>query len=224
MVAAGSGTRFGAPKQFLELAGIPMAGWSVRTFAEMPEVYALIVATEPVWLERMTELCAQLASARTVHVVAGGATRQQSVGNALAVVPPECDGTFVHDGARPLIAAADVRAGMQAVREGRASVLAAPIVDTVKVVSGEGRIERTIDRANLRGAQTPQFALTADLRRAHARALEAGVTATDESMLLEAIGIEVYAIEPQGENFKVTVPADARRAETVLTERRQTCG
>jgi 2-C-methyl-D-erythritol 4-phosphate cytidylyltransferase len=201
-----------------------MAGWSIRTFADMPEVTAIVVATEPAWLERMNELCERLAAGRTVRVVAGGATRQESVRNALSAVPAECDGTFVHDGARPLIAVEDVRAGMRAVGDRRAAVLAAPIVDTVKVVDANGRIERTLDRANLRGAQTPQFARTADLRRAHRRAAETEESATDDAMLLEAIGIDVYAIAPLGENFKVTVPADARRAETVLTERQRSCG
>jgi 2-C-methyl-D-erythritol 4-phosphate cytidylyltransferase len=223
VVAAGSGTRFGAPKQFLELAGLPMAGWSIRTFASMPEVTALVVATEPVWLERMRELCERVAPHTNVCVVAGGATRQESVRNALARVPDSCQGTFVHDGARPLIDAQDVRAGMRAVGEGRAAVLAAPIVDTVKIVDAEGRIERTIDRTNLRGAQTPQFARTVDLRRAHAGA-SMSQEATDDAMLLEAIGIDVFAVAPQGENFKVTVPSDARRAEAVLSQRTASCG
>jgi 2-C-methyl-D-erythritol 4-phosphate cytidylyltransferase len=223
VVAAGSGTRFGAPKQFLELAGLPMAGWSIRTFASMPEVAALVVATEPAWIDRMHELCGRVAAGSTVLVVAGGATRQESVRNALARVPDSCGGTFVHDGARPLIDARDVRAGMRAVGIGRAAVLAAPIVDTVKVVDRNGRIERTIDRSNLRGAQTPQFARTEDLRRAHANA-PGTHEATDDAMLLEAIGIDVYAIAPQGENFKVTVAEDARRAEAVLSQRAPTCG
>jgi|HubBroStandDraft_5_1064220.scaffolds.fasta_scaffold63584_2 2-C-methyl-D-erythritol 4-phosphate cytidylyltransferase len=200
-----------------------MAGWSIRTFASMPEVAAIIVATEPEWLDRMNELCRQVAGGSSVVVVAGGATRRESVNNALACVPDSCGGTFVHDGARPLIDAHDVRAGMRAVGIGRAAVLAAPIVDTVKVVDGSGRIERTIDRANLRGAQTPQFARTGDLRRAHANASETQ-EATDDAMLLEAIGIDVYAIAPQGENFKVTVPADAHRAEAVLSQRAPACG
>jgi 2-C-methyl-D-erythritol 4-phosphate cytidylyltransferase len=223
VVAAGTGTRFGAPKQFLELAGLPMAGWSIRTFASMPEVTALVVATEPTWVDRMSELCRRVAGKTSVVVVSGGSTRQESVRNALARVPDSCDGTFVHDGARPLIDADDVRAGMRAVGIGRAAVLAAPIVDTVKVVDPDGRIERTIDRANLRGAQTPQFARTDDLRRAHAKATGTQEV-TDDAMLLEAIGIDVYAIAPQGENFKVTVPGDARRAEAVLSQRAPACG
>jgi 2-C-methyl-D-erythritol 4-phosphate cytidylyltransferase len=223
VVAAGSGTRFGAPKQFLELAGLPMAGWSIRTFASMPEVTALIVATEPAWIEAMRELCDRVAGGANATVVAGGATRQESVRNALAHVPDSCDGTFVHDGARPLIDADDVRAGMRAVHDGRAAVLAAPIVDTVKIVDANGRIERTIDRANLRGAQTPQFARTADLRRAHEKVPRAQ-EATDDAMLLEAIGVDVFAIAPQCENFKVTVPADALRAEAVLVQRTASCG
>jgi 2-C-methyl-D-erythritol 4-phosphate cytidylyltransferase len=201
-----------------------MAGWSIRTFAGMPEVAAVVVATETEWLERMRELCGRLAGDKEVRVVAGGATRQESVRRALAVVPEQCDGTFVHDGARPLICADDVREGMRAVSDRRASLLAGPIVDTVKVVDSEGRIVQTLDRASLRGAQTPQFARTDDLRRAHERANETGALATDDAMLLEAIGLDVVAIAPRRENFKVTVPSDALRAEAVLAERQRTCG
>ena len=93
----------------------------------------------------------------------------------------------------------------------------------MKVVDPQGRIERTIDRANLRAAQTPQFARTEDLRRAHASA-PATQEATDDAMLLEAIGVDVYAVEPQAENFKVTVAADAQRAEALLSQRAPACG
>jgi 2-C-methyl-D-erythritol 4-phosphate cytidylyltransferase len=223
VVAAGSGTRFGAPKQFWDLAGLPMAGWSIETFAGMPEVAAVVVATEPACLDRMRELCDRIAADRDVRIVAGGATRQQSVYRALEAVPANCDGVFVHDGARPLIRAEDVRAGMRMVRPGRGSLLASPVVDTVKVIDESGRIVQTLDRERLRAAQTPQFACSDDLRRAHRHALENALEATDDAMLLEAIGLDVFAVVASDENFKVTVPADASRAATVLSERRRSC-
>ena len=72
IVAAGRGTRFGTPKQFAEIGGLPMVGWSVRTFASMPEIGELVVVTEEEWVDPMRVLVAQLAPALVSRVVAGG--------------------------------------------------------------------------------------------------------------------------------------------------------
>ena len=117
IVAAGRGARLGRPKQFLELAGLPMVGWSIRTFAGMPEIAALVIATEPESIDDMKALAGRLAASLDLAVVRGGTTRQGSVRAALAAVPAECDAVLVHDGARPLVTPADVRAGMAEVRE-----------------------------------------------------------------------------------------------------------
>ena len=77
----------------------------------------------------------------------------------------------------------------------------------------------TLDRATLWAAQTPQFALAADLRAAHERALHDGLDATDDAALLERIGVEVIVVPSTSENFKVTLPADVARAEAILQTR-----
>lgn len=220
IVAAGRGTRFGRPKQFLELAGLPMVGWSIRTFAGMPEIEEVVIATEIEWIERMRELSASVAPHRTVTVVAGGSSRQASVFAGVRAVSRRCDAAFVHDGARPLVREDDVRAGMAEVRAGRGALLGAPVVDTIKVVDTATRaVRQTLDRTQLWAAQTPQFALRSDLLRAHERALADGIEATDDAALLERIGIEVVVVASTTENFKVTLPEDVARAEAFLRER-----
>lgn len=220
IVAAGRGTRFGRPKQFLELAGLPMAGWSIRTFAGMREIDEIVVATESEWIDRMRELCTSLAPRRAVTVVAGGASRQASVFAGLRAVSTRCNAAFVHDGARPLVREDDVRAGMVEVRGRRSALLAAPVVDTIKVVDAVTRtVRETLDRSQLWAAQTPQFATRADLLRAHERALADGIEATDDAALLERIGVEVVVVPSTSENFKVTLPEDVARAEAFLRER-----
>jgi len=117
-------------------------------------------------------------------------------------------------------AIASPRAGMREVRPGRGAVLAAPVVDTIKVVDPVSMIVReTLDRHTLWGAQTPQFAMTQDLRRAHDEALKSSFDATDDTALLERIGVEVVAVPSSPENFKVTLPQDLIRAEALLRER-----
>lgn len=223
IVAAGRGTRFGGPKQLVEIAGLPMVAWSVRTFSAMDEIGEIVVATEAESIAPMRDLFATLVPSG-VRVVRGGATRQQSVAAGLDAVGPECEGVLVHDGARPLVLADDVRAGMQTVRPGRAALLAAPIVDTVKrVKAGSFRVAETIDRATLWAAQTPQFAFALDLRAAHERARREGVDATDDAALLEANGVEVVVVPASGENFKVTLAQDVARAEALL-EVKVRCG
>ena len=219
VVAAGRGARFGRPKQFLELAGLPMVGWSIRRFAGMPEIEELIVATEPECLEQMCALVSRLAPDRAAHVVRGGRSRQGSVYEGLMAVSPQIEAVLVHDGARPLVGASDVRAGMREVREGRAALLAAPVVDTIKVVEAQSRrVETTLDRRTLWAAQTPQFAMAAELRGAHERARREGIAVTDDASLLERAGIEVVIVPATSENFKVTLPADIVRATVILSE------
>jgi 2-C-methyl-D-erythritol 4-phosphate cytidylyltransferase len=220
IVAAGRGERFGAPKQLVDVAGRPLVAWSIATFGAMPEVVDLVIATEADYVDTILELAAAFAPRITTHVVAGGASRQASVRAALASLPERCAGAFVHDGARPLVLARDVRSGMRVVRKGTASLLASPVVDTIKVVDRErGSVLRTLDRSELWAAETPQFATTADLRRVHADAARSGVVATDDATLLERAGLEVVVVPSSAENFKVTLPADRDRAETLLRER-----
>jgi 2-C-methyl-D-erythritol 4-phosphate cytidylyltransferase len=220
IVAAGRGARFGRAKQLIELAGLPMAGWSMRTFAAMPEIAEIVIATEPESIEKMRELFKRLAPQRSARVVRGGSTRQQSVYEGLKAVSPECGAVLVHDGARPLVSEADVRAGMGEVRGGRAALLAAPVVDTIKTVdTGSLHVTGTLERATLWAAQTPQFATAADLRGAHEQARAQNYDATDDAALLERVGVEVVVVPVTGENFKVTLPGDVVRAEAVLRER-----
>ena len=220
VVAAGRGTRFGQPKQLVEVAGRPLVAWSFSTFDAIAEIADLVVATEPEYIEAMTQLARTFAPRLTTRVVAGGASRRESTQNALDAVPLRCDGTFVHDGARPLVTIADIRSGMAAVASGVGAVLAAPVIDTIKVVPpGSHAVTKTLDRAELWAAQTPQFATTDDLRRAHALGASDGREATDDAVLLERAGCRVVVIPATSENFKVTLRGDRELAAAILRER-----
>lgn len=217
IVAAGRGTRFGRPKQLIVIAGRPMLAWSLKTFVEMPEVETIVVVTESEWLDDVRAAIDALAVDRPIAVVPGGPTRQASVLCGLHAVPRSCDAVLVHDGARPLVQADDVRSGMREVRKGRAAVLAAPVVDTIKVVDPRTMlVQRTLDREQLWAAQTPQFAMREELLRAHDAAIIAAHEATDDVALLEAIGVDVVIVPASLENFKVTHPGDVARAAVLL--------
>jgi 2-C-methyl-D-erythritol 4-phosphate cytidylyltransferase len=219
IVAAGRGVRFGRPKQLVDVAGRPLVAWSIATFGEIAEIDDLVIATESEHVDTMAELAATYAARLATRVVVGGASRRESTANAIAAVPAACDGVFVHDGARPLVTVEDIRAGMAAVAPGIGSVLAAPVVDTIKVVPpGSNLVSRTLERSELWAAQTPQFATTADLRRAHelgARDFEA----TDDAVLLERAGCRVVVVPATSENFKVTLRGDRELAAAILRDR-----
>jgi 2-C-methyl-D-erythritol 4-phosphate cytidylyltransferase len=221
IVAAGRGTRFGSPKQLVELAGKPMVAWSIEMFASMPEIVDLVVVTEAEFVVPMQAIVdAHAGGSLGAHVTVGGATRQESVHRGLSSVAEHCEGVLVHDGARPLVTVAEVRAGMAAVRSGRGALLATPVVDTIKVVDGDHKVIQTLDRRTLWAAQTPQFATRADLVHAHAVGARNGARdATDDAALLEAIGCEMHLVEASPENFKVTVAHDRARAEALLRAR-----
>lgn len=220
IVAAGRGTRFGRPKQLVEIAGKPMIAWSIEIFAAMPEIAEIAIVTEPEFVERMETIAHVRVRHAAVRVVRGGDDRQASVRHGIEALGDDVAAILVHDGARPLVQPPDVRAGMRPVRPGTASLLATPVVDTIKVADADGKVTRTLDRAELWAAQTPQFATARDLRRAHADALRIGLPpATDDAALLERAGLDVVIVEGAPENFKVTLPGDHIRADALLRER-----
>lgn len=219
VVAAGRGTRFGRPKQLIEIAGKPMLWWSLNTFAHMDEVGAIVVVTENEWLADVETVAHDAAGSKVHAAVRGGASRQASTHQGLLAVPPGMEGAFVHDGARPLVTAEEVRRGMQPVRPGHAALLAVPVVDTIKVADSAQTVKQTLDRSVLWAAQTPQFATYADLMRAHEAGIRDGVDATDDAMLLERIGVTVHIVPGSPENFKVTLVEDHARAEAAMRGR-----
>jgi 2-C-methyl-D-erythritol 4-phosphate cytidylyltransferase len=232
IAAAGSGERLGAggPKAFVPLAGRPMIEWSLAAFRGCDSVQAVVVAAPPRW-ERDSGVLG--AGAR---VVAGGATRAESVANALAAVGTEV--VAIHDAARPLVTAALVEelVATLAANPGAAGVIpAAPVTDTLKRSAGSHRtnpastteevvdagpvVAGTEDRSTLWAAQTPQVFRTEALRAALAVDAATRDAATDEAMLVEAAGGTVL-IHPSGpENLKVTTPHDLRLAELLLASR-----
>lgn len=220
IVAAGRGSRFGRPKQLVELGGKPMLAWCIEVFASMPEISDVAIVTEREFIEDVQRVATGLVRSASLVVVSGGVDRQASAANGIAALPEHCAGILIHDGARPFVRPSDVRAGMRAVRPGVSALLAAPVVDTIKVVSDRGKVVRTLERDSLWAAQTPQFATARDMRAAHAEAVRHDwPRATDDAALLERYGNDVVVVESSVENVKVTHPADLPRAEAIAQTR-----
>src|ERR1700735_3058217 len=218
--AAGMGTRMasaGAPKQFLEIGGVPVLVRSVKAFLAVPRVDAVCVAVRTQERDRVESQLAEYNLGARVHMVEGGDHRQQSVGNALAAL--ECDEddvVLVHDAVRPLIDPATIERTIDAVVKHGAAIVGLPAVDTIKQVekTADGAIvTATIPRERAVLAQTPQGALFGMLRRAFAEAEADGFSGTDEASLLERAGVEVAVVPGSARNFKITQPGEIELGE-----------
>ena len=197
VVAAGSGQRFGAAKQYARLGGRSVISWSVAAARATCDGVVLVV---PAGDEHAADVLAVGAD----FVVAGRATRSGSVRSGLGAVPPDAGVIVVHDAARPLASPALFEAVIGAVRAGAdGAVCAIPVRDTIKRVAGD-RVAGTVDRADLVVVQTPQAFATACLRAAHAGAPEA----TDDAAVVEAAGGKVMVVPGDPRNLKLTEAAD----------------
>jgi 2-C-methyl-D-erythritol 4-phosphate cytidylyltransferase len=215
--AAGAGARMGgARKAFLELAGEPVLVHALRPLLAETRVVCVAVAlpaetasSPPSWLTALDD---------RVVVVAGGATRSQSVRAGLAALPSDLDAIAVHDAARPLVTASVVSACIDLALDGCGAVAGFPAVDTLKRVNAERRVVETPDRALFWQAQTPQVFPAGTLRRAYASPFS---EATDDAAHVERTqpGIAVKMVDAGSSNFKVTRPEDLVLAEAVLRSR-----
>jgi len=216
LMAAGTGSRFGAerPKQYLALAGRPILRHAAEALLADGRVTALLpVVAGPTEAQ---EAEAALAGLPCLPAVQGGATRQASVRaglEALAAEPPDI--VLVHDAARPFVPAGTVPALLKALEACPGAIPAQSVSDTLKA-GEDGRVQRTVPRAGLYRAQTPQAFRFTVLLDAHRAARE---EATDDAALLEAAGLPVALLPGSESNLKVTYPEDLARAEASLLPR-----
>jgi 2-C-methyl-D-erythritol 4-phosphate cytidylyltransferase len=215
----------GAPKQFIELRGIPILLHSLRAFLAVPRVSGIYVAVREPDQSRVSALLESHAMSGDVHgrvhVVSGGDTRQDSVANALAALPSTDpnDIVLVHDAVRPLIDTPTIERTIDAIEHHGAAIVGTPAIDTIKQVerTADGAlITATIPRELIVHAQTPQGAKVPLMRRAFSEAEADQFVGTDEASLLERANIPVYVVPGNSRNLKVTQPGDLEIAEFYL--------
>ena len=218
IAAAGSGSRLAGagadrPKQFLNLDGVPLYWHSARVFGRVAGIRGIVfVFPEKMLAETTRDILNLVAAERfplPYHIVSGGAERQDSVRNALAVLPPTCDAVLVHDAARPFLTATLAASVLDALQQGHvAAIPGVPLVDTVKRVAADERVMETVDRNTLRAVQTPQGFLRAPLAKAHMEAKNHGRSVTDDAALMEEAGVDVFVVAGDKRNCKITTPED----------------
>ena len=222
IVAAGQGTRAGAgrAKQFRELCGVPVVVHSLRRFEECASVAETVLVLPAADAADFAGLASQHGLGKLKHIVAGGGTRTESVWRGLQVIDPATARVVaVHDGVRPFVTPAEIDATVRAADATGAAVLVAALTDTIKVVV-DGFVTATPPRETLRRALTPQCFHYELLYRAHERAHAEGLDATDDSTLVELLGVQASAVEGDARNIKLTRAEDFALAEILLREKR----
>ena len=224
MPAAGSGIRLGAdrPKALFELAGVPLFIHALRPFVGMDSCTEAVVAAPREFLDEFRKHIEAFFPPARVRIVAGGATRQDSVAKAAAAVSTEPSLVLVHDAARPLIRRELIERVLNGLTDDVVAVMPGiPITDTVKRIErAGGTVVETIPRDELMAAQTPQLIRRDAAGRAQRLARESQFLGTDDVSLIEHFqlgAIRWVAGDPN--NIKVTTPEDFERARLLLETR-----
>src|ERR1041384_6687259 len=220
IAAAGTGTRMASdrPKQFLLLAGTPIIFHTLRVFEQCESIHEVIVVLPAEASAGFVSAAGKYGLRKVARVVPGGVTRADSVKRGLmAIRSATAEIVAVHDGVRPFVTVEEIDATIAAARTDGAAILVAPVTDTIKQVSDQ-RIVKTLDRGGLRRALTPQCFHYELLRQAYQGADITDPSVTDESVLLEKLGIPVSIVEGSPRNIKITTVEDLTSAEAILDD------
>jgi 2-C-methyl-D-erythritol 4-phosphate cytidylyltransferase len=218
IAAAGSGTRMSGdrPKQFLELAGIPVIFHTLKAFQQcevIDEVVAVLAAGE---IQQFLACAEEYDLRKLVAAVPGGRTRAESVLNGLrSISEGRAEIVAVHDGVRPFVTSDEIAQTIEAARATGAAILVSTPVDTIKEIE-DGLVTRTIDRSIVRNALTPQCFKYELLQRAFEQIDVMDPRLTDEASLVERLGAPIAVVEGSARNIKITTPADLVIAEQLI--------
>jgi 2-C-methyl-D-erythritol 4-phosphate cytidylyltransferase len=204
------------PKQFLLLAGTPVIIHTLKVFEQCESINEVIVVLPAAESAGFLSLAAKYGLRKVSRVVPGGVTRADSVKRGLlAIRAATAEIVAVHDGVRPFVTVEEIDATVAAAHADGAAILVGPVTDTIKQVN-EQRIVQTLDRAGLRRALTPQCFRYDVLRDAYQNTDVTDPSVTDESVLVEKLGITVSIIEGSPRNIKITTAEDLAIAEAIL--------
>ena len=219
VVAGGRGVRFGGPtrKQYLRLQGRPVVWWSLKAFQASPSTRCIVLVVPRRDHERLRKAASVWRFSKLMAIVAGGLSRADSVREGLSAVPPEVRWVAVHDAVRPLVTPRLIERTIAEARRHRAAIAACPSRDTIKLADASGRVASSPKRERVWLAQTPQAFERKLLEQAHARGR--GLSVTDDSQLVERLGVRVRLVPASAENLKITVPSDLELARLILRSR-----
>ena len=219
IVAAGKGVRMQTPlpKQYLSLAGLPVLSRTLLVFDAcdpVDEIYLVIPEDDFDYCRR--KILNSVTLNKKIHLVSGGIRRQQSVYNGLQKIDASCRIVVIHDGVRPFVNKEQVAATIEGARKFGACILGVPAAETLKQVDASDNIVHTLQREQVWLAQTPQTFRCELIKKAHAKAKEAGYVGTDDAALVERLGEPVKMIRGSRGNIKITHQEDLEMAQCLM--------
>ena len=224
IVAAGSSTRMGGAvsKQLLEVDGIPVLARTLTAYQAAETIDEIVLVARREDFDAFLALAKQYHITKLRRITEGGDSRQASVLRGLEHVSDKTKFVAIADGARCLVTPEMIdRVGVAAWQKG-AACAAAPVTDTVKLVTKKGFAQdEAPDRETVWLAQTPQTFSLPLYRAAAYHAKEKGYTATDDAALVSAIGRPVKMVDCGKDNIKITTPEDLYLARAILARREE---
>ena len=233
--AAGSGTRMGEglPKLMRNVEGKPVILRTLNAIADIARSnysdmeYRIVLVTTIDLMDTLKSICAEHFSDLDVHFTLGGDTRTESVSLGLGSIQDADDEdlVLVHDGARCLVTAEEITACIDGLMDHTVCASAVPVKNTLKEVdilpSGEVKVTSTPDRSKFYEILTPQGFRYKDICTCYSRALEEGISATDDTALATIYGLDVYLTKGLYSNLKITTPEDIAFASEIIRKREE---
>lgn len=228
--AAGSGKRMGKdiPKTWLEIDGRAMIAWTIEAFLHVDWIDELVLVTKSESVELLENLCREdqgisnnsrvASGALTIRVTEGGGERVASVYNGLKLISEDMDYVLIHDGARPLLSEEVLERILEDVLKHGTSVACVPSKDTVKIATDDHHVDYTPDRSRVFNIQTPQAFERKIILKAYEEGMLKGTIPTDDSSLVEDLGVRVKLTLGSYENIKITTEEDLILAEQLVVK------
>jgi 2-C-methyl-D-erythritol 4-phosphate cytidylyltransferase len=206
-------------KLLLQVRSKPLIAWTLLAAEAASSISWIGIVSQPPDWDDFKSIIADLRLKKTIELISGGSTRQESVYNGLQALPSHAERVLIHDGARCLATPNLLNACSEAIIDCFGLIAAVPVKDTIKVVNDNGVIKNTPDRQQLWAAQTPQGFDVKLLKQCHDEGIRQGWEVTDDAALFEKCGIEVRIVPGEETNLKITTHQDLAMAEFILSSR-----
>ena len=212
--AGGSGTRMnskGRPKQFLQFYGKELIIHTLESFQNHPKIDGIVVVCIEEWIPYLNKILQKYGIDKVKAVVPGGTTGQESIYNGLNAISKfsgEDSIVLIHDGVRPFINEDVISNCIECVKEHGSAITVVPAIETI-VTLDDKKIQSITDRSKCYHARAPQCFYLGDILKAHNQAIKDGNTnMIDSASLMKFYGHDLYTVEGNVDNIKITTPAD----------------
>ncbi len=221
ILAGGAGKRMGAAinKQFLLIDKKPIIAHTLGVFENcraIDGIYLVVNKNDPALIRE--KILEKYRFNKLMKLVIGGKLRQDSVRNGLEAIEDPCDIVVIHDGARPFVSPSFIEKGISLMEVFDAVIPALPVKDTVKIISKEGFVSKTLARDALWNVQTPQTFRRELIVKAYKEGMEKKLYGYDDATFVEQMGKKVKVIEGSPYNIKITTPEDLAIARGILSQ------